>query len=65
MKLIEGVFTSAKVFTINNETTGIDQYAEAQLKMICDHEVAKGSTIRVMPDVHPGKIGTIGLTIFR
>ena len=31
--------------------------------MICDHPSAEGSKIRVMPDVHPGKVGTIGLTM--
>ncbi|WP_091825170.1 RtcB family protein [Butyrivibrio sp. ob235] len=41
----------------------VDQYAIAQVQMICDNEAAKGSTIRVMPDVHPGKVGPIGLTM--
>ena len=43
--------------------TALDQYARAQLQMICDNESSSGCLIRVMPDVHPGKIGTIGLTI--
>lgn len=30
---------------------------------VCDNPMAKGSKIRVMPDVHPGKIGPIGLTM--
>lgn len=38
-------------------------YAEAQVKMICDSEVAQGSRICVMPDVHPGKVGPIGLSM--
>ena len=31
--------------------------------MLCDNEASKGCVIRVMPDVHPGKVGTIGLTM--
>ncbi len=38
-------------------------YALAQIQMICGHPASKGSKIRVMPDVHPGKVGTIGLTM--
>ncbi len=63
MKTINGVYTSATIFTTNNETTAIDNYAVQQLKMLCDNETAKGCQIKVMPDVHPGKVGTIGLTM--
>ena len=63
MKIINGAYTSAQIFTTNNETTAIDNYALAQLTMICNLESSKGSRIRVMPDVHPGKVGTIGLTM--
>ena len=31
--------------------------------MICDNEVADGSTICMMPDIHPGKIAPIGLSM--
>ena len=31
--------------------------------MICNNEVANGAKIVVMPDVHPGKVGPIGLTM--
>ena len=41
----------------------IEHYAAAQIRMICDNEAARGSRIRVMPDVHPGKIGSVGLTM--
>ncbi|MBP3196167.1 MAG: RtcB family protein [Butyrivibrio sp.] len=41
----------------------VDQYALAQVQMICDNKVSEGSTIRVMPDVHPGEVGPIGLTM--
>lgn len=63
METINGAFTSAQIFTTNNNTTAIDQYARSQLQMICDMEASKNCRIRVMPDVHPGKVGTIGLTM--
>lgn len=62
MKTINGVYCFANIFTTNNTTTAIDRYALAQLQMLCDNEVSKGCKIRVMPDVHPGKVCTIGLT---
>ena len=58
MKTVNGIFASAKVFA-----DGPDAYALAQIQMICDHPASRGSKIRVMPDVHPGKVGTIGLTM--
>ena len=63
METIKGAFTSAQIFTTNNRETAIDGYALAQLQMICDQEGSKDCRIRVMPDVHPGKVGTIGLTM--
>lgn len=63
METIKGAYTSAQIFTTNNKETAIDQYALAQLQMICDQEASLGCRIRVMPDVHPGKVGTIGLTM--
>lgn len=63
METIKGAYTSAQIFTTNNKNTAIDQYAIAQLQMICDQESSTGCHIRVMPDVHPGKVGTIGLTM--
>lgn len=62
MKTINGVYTSAVIFTTKNEKTNIDQYAIAQIQALCDNPVNAGCKIRVMPDVHPGKVGTIGLT---
>ena len=41
----------------------MDDYAKAQLKLLADNEVSKGSKIRVMPDVHPSKVCTVGLTM--
>lgn len=63
MKEINGIYASAKIFTTNNESNAIDTYAMAQLQMLCDNQALSGSRIRVMPDVHPGKVGTIGLTM--
>ena len=63
MDMIKGVYTSAKLFTTKNIATAIDDYAIAQLQMICDNETVKDSIIRIMPDVHPGKVGTVGLTM--
>lgn len=57
MKIINGVYTSAKIFTDQ-----VEAYALAQIQMLCDHEAFRNSRIRVMPDVHPGKVGTIGFT---
>ena len=58
MEIIKGKFAQAKVFA-----NDMEDYARAQIQMICDNPVSKGSSIRVMPDVHPGKVGTIGLTM--
>lgn len=58
MKTVKGIYAEAKIFTEDVET-----YAEAQVKMICDNEVARGSKICVMPDIHPGKVGPIGLAM--
>lgn len=63
MKEINGIYASAKIFTTNNEANAIDHYAAAQLQMLCDNETLANCRIRVMPDVHPGKVGTIGLTM--
>ena len=63
MITIFGKYTNALVYTTDNEQCAIDDYARKQLQMICDHPSAAGSRIRVMPDVHPGKVGTIGLTM--
>lgn len=58
MKEIKGAYTSAKIFTDN-----VEDYAIAQVQLICDNAAADGGMIRVMPDVHPGKVGPIGLTM--
>lgn len=55
MKEINGVYTSAVIFTDD-----VEDYALAQIKLICDNPIFKESKIRIMPDVHPGKYCTIG-----
>lgn len=57
MKTVNGIYASAVIFTDT-----IEDYALAQIKMLCDNAAFRDSKIRVMPDVHPGKVGTIGFT---
>ena len=63
MITIYGKYTNAFVYTVENELYALEDYARKQLQMICNHPSAEGSSVRVMPDVHPGKVGTIGLTM--
>lgn len=56
--MIRGNYAEAKVYSEDAEN-----YAKAQIKMICDDPVSEGSAIAVMPDVHPGAIGPIGLSM--
>lgn len=58
MKIVEGKFNSAKVFT-----DVVEEGALAQIKTLCDQEFTKQSKIRVMPDVHAGAGCTIGTTM--
>lgn len=58
MEIINGKCCSAIVFSDTAE-----QYALSQVKQICDNEASRGSSIRVMCDVHPGKVAPIGLTM--
>ena len=57
MKTVDGIYASAKIFTDT-----IEDYALAQIRQLCDQRAFCGSQIRAMPDVHPGKVGTIGFT---
>lgn len=57
MKEVKGLYASALVFTDEAE-----EYSLAQIRQLCDQPEFKGSRIRVMPDVHPGKVGPIGFT---
>ena len=58
METVKGKYAEAVIFTED-----LEDYARAQIQMICDNEVAENSKIRIMPDVHPGKVGPIGLTM--
>jgi len=55
---ITGKYTNAYVYS-----NDLEEYAAAQIQMLCNQEVLKDSRIRIMPDVHPGKVGPIGLTM--
>lgn len=57
MRILEGAYTEALIFTDN-----IEEYALAQIQQLCDYDVFQNCKIRVMPDVHPGKVGPIGFT---
>lgn len=57
MKEVNGIYASAKIFTDT-----IEEYALAQIQMLCNNPAFEGCKVRVMPDVHPGKVGTIGFT---
>lgn len=61
---VKGKYAEAQIMC-SQELSGsdADQYALSQIKMICNNEASEGSVIRVMPDVHPGKVGPIGLTM--
>lgn len=52
-----GKYASVKIFTDT-----IEERALSQIRFLADHPAFEGSRIRIMPDVHPGKVGTIGFT---
>ena len=58
MDTINGNYAEAVVYA-----SSIDDYAKAQIKMICDNDISLDSKVRIMPDCHPGKVGPIGLTM--
>ena len=58
MKLIQGKYNEAKIFT-----DVVEEGAIAQIQTMCDSPVFKESKIRVMPDVHAGAGCTIGTTM--
>lgn len=58
MRRIVGKYNTAVVFT-----GVIEEKALEQIKTLCDQEFVKGSTIRIMPDVHAGIGCTIGFTM--
>ena len=64
MILVKGKYAEAQIMC-KQELSGseVDKYAISQIQMICDNRASEGSVIRVMPDVHPGKVGPVGLTM--
>ena len=60
---VKGNVGSAIIYVVSNEKIAVDDYALAQIKLLCDNEVSRNSKIRIMPDVHPSKISTVGLTM--
>lgn len=62
MKTINGVAASAIIFNTNVAENSVDDYAIAQIQNLCDNASFTDCKIRIMPDVHPGKVGTIGFT---
>ena len=58
MKTIIGQYSSATI-----HTDIIEDYAIAQIKAICDNPVLADANVQIMPDVHPGKVSPIGLTM--
>ena len=55
---ISGKYNSAKVFTDT-----LDEKSRSQIENLCSQPFAKGSIIRLMPDVHAGIGCTIGTTM--
>lgn len=58
MKVIEGRYNSAVVFTDN-----IERKAAQQIEELCNQRFVSGSYIRIMPDTHAGAGCTIGTTM--
>lgn len=61
--IVTGEYNTAKIFAVDNDEVAVDYHTLAQVKMICDNKLFEGARIRLMPDLHAGKIGPIGLTI--
>lgn len=57
MKEVQGLFTNAIIYTDK-----VEDYAIAQIKQLCDQKAFSDCKIRIMPDIHPGKVGPIGFT---
>lgn len=51
MKVVNGVYTSANIFTDN-----VEKYALAQIQFLCDQQAFQDCKVRVMPDVYNGLI---------
>ena len=62
MKNIIGKYAEAIIYNTNESEHSVDDYALVQIQNLCDSSSFAESKIRIMPDVHPGKVGTIGFT---
>ena len=60
---ITGAYASAIIHAVDDDPKAVDEHALAQIRMLCDSEACEGSRIRVMPDVHAGNVGPIGLAM--
>ena len=58
MKIVNGEYASAKIFTDN-----VEDIALQQIQNLVNHSMAKDTTVRIMPDVHAGAGSTIGTVI--
>lgn len=58
MEIIKGKNASARIFSDTMEA-----YAGVQIQNICNNDVSLGQSICVMPDVHPGFVAPIGLSM--
>ena len=59
---VAGKYGSAKIVTAGGDKA-VDGYALHQIQNLCDDLSSRGSKIRIMPDVHPGKVCVIGLSM--
>src|SRR3989304_2601105 len=57
MKILQGKYNSAKVFTDNIEET-----ASSQIIKLLDQDFVEGAKVRIMPDTHAGAGCVIGFT---
>lgn len=55
---LSGKYATAKVFT-----DVVDEASISQVILLCNQEMAQGSRIRMMPDIHAGKGCTVGTTM--
>ncbi len=62
MRTISGTKNTAVVYTTSNPDTEIDSYAVSQLENLCSMNALQKSRIRIMPDVHAGKVCPVGFT---
>lgn len=57
MKIVSVIYTSTNIFTDK-----IKDYVLAQIRMLCNNQAFEGCRVRIMPNVHWRKIGTIRVT---